>query len=199
MTRGDDAAEIFSHPASDFAAKLERFSPGVTEIAASTFVEGDLRLVPSFGEASWVSSSEPAHASQGSQGDPGVRDVPAHAVPPGRQDRRGHRRHKRPRVRSRGRSFGAGRSPYTLRGRVASRRRATLVGHVSFVVASPVPTPTPSLTPSAPSSGDRLLPRRTAARSSSRWLATARACTRARGRARTSTRRWLLGVPRAWP
>jgi hypothetical protein len=29
MTRGDDAAEIFSHPASDFAAKLERFSPGV--------------------------------------------------------------------------------------------------------------------------------------------------------------------------
>ena len=61
MTHGD-AAEIFSHPASDFAAKLERFSPGVTEIAASTFVEGDLRLVPSFGEASWV-SSEPAHAS----------------------------------------------------------------------------------------------------------------------------------------
>jgi hypothetical protein len=50
MTHGD-AAEIFSHPASDFAAKLERFSPGVTEIAASTFVEGDLRLVPSFGEA----------------------------------------------------------------------------------------------------------------------------------------------------
>jgi len=37
MTHGD-AAEIFSHPASDFAAKLERFSPGVTEIAASTFV-----------------------------------------------------------------------------------------------------------------------------------------------------------------
>ena len=142
----------------------------------------------------WVSVIERARL--------GVRDVPAHAVPPGRQDRRGHRRHKRPRVRSRGRSFGAeslGRSPYTLRGRVASRRRATLVGHVSFVVASPVPTPTPSLTPSAPSSGDRLLPRRTAARSSSRWLATARACTRARGRARTSTRRWLLGVPRAWP
>jgi hypothetical protein len=61
MTHGD-AAEIFSHPASDFAAKLERFSPGVTEIAASTFVEGDLRLVPSFGEGGGCQSLS-AHAS----------------------------------------------------------------------------------------------------------------------------------------
>lgn len=190
MTHGD-AAEIFSHPASDFAAKLERFSPGVTEIAASTFVAGDLRLVPSFGEASWV-SSEPAHASGSAMSPPTPFRLDGKtAVVTGGTKGLGC-------VRAAVHSA-LGRSPYTLRGRVASRRRATLVGHVSFVVASPVPTPTPSLTPSAPPSGDRLLPRRTAARSSSRWLATARACTRARGRARTSTRRWLLGVPRAWP